>query len=164
MGQPAVKLGAFEGFLLDGLTPDNKAKALTLRQISQLLLLRHGLYNQVGVYFDASASAYQILGLIHQDAPLTHHTNLTKANTNKSGLYAQVLNLVNETFWISSAFKACKLEQRHKIGLQRGHDRKLIQAIVTRLVYGKTRLGLPVIWLCFLTTMASRPAPVPWRT
>lgn len=144
---------------MDGLTPDNKAKALTLRQISQLLLLRHGLYNQVGVYFDASASAYQILELIHQDAPLTHHTNLTKANTNKSGLYAQVLNLVNETFWISSAFKACKLEQRHKISLQRGHDRKLIQAIVTRLVYGKTASGFASDLVVFFNNHGITPSP-----
>ena len=48
----------FETHLLFSLIEEK----LSAIQVSQLLLLRAGRYDQIGVYYDATASAYQIMG------------------------------------------------------------------------------------------------------
>lgn len=46
------------------------AEKLSFVQVGQLLLIRQGAYDKVGVYYDASASAYQIMGTINNDKKL----------------------------------------------------------------------------------------------
>ena len=43
---------------------------ITLVQAGQLFKLRAGYYDEIGVYYDASASAYQIMGVLTGDKAL----------------------------------------------------------------------------------------------
>lgn len=52
------------------------AQRISLVQVSQLLLLRNKEYDKIGVYYDASASAYQIMGTLHFDKQLCQLTNV----------------------------------------------------------------------------------------
>lgn len=54
----------FEQLLMQGL----KDKSLSLIQVSQLLSIRAGEYDTVGVFYDASTSAYQIMSILCNDA------------------------------------------------------------------------------------------------
>ena len=62
-GQRNVQNDTFYEFLLRDLL----AGQINLIQVSQILLIRHGDYQSVGIYLDASASAYKIMAVINQD-------------------------------------------------------------------------------------------------
>jgi hypothetical protein len=55
-------------------------KQLSLIQVGQLLQLqlRAKQYDNIGVYYDASASAYQIMGILNCDYMLCKLTNVIK--------------------------------------------------------------------------------------
>ena len=59
---------AFDKLLLTAL----KDKKLSLIQVSQLLLLRAKEYDKIGIYYDVSASAYQIMGMLNLDIGLSN--------------------------------------------------------------------------------------------
>jgi hypothetical protein len=59
-GNRLINNNQFQELLLQDLL----AEKLSLIQVGQLLLLRQGAYDKIGVYYDASASAYQIMGTI----------------------------------------------------------------------------------------------------
>jgi hypothetical protein len=56
----------FEVLLLEDLL----AKKVSLIQVGQLLLIHQGAYDKVGVFYDASALAYRIIGTINKDRKL----------------------------------------------------------------------------------------------
>lgn len=118
---------------------------LKLHQVAQLLLIRNGEYDRVGVYYDATASAYQIAGLLHQNKDLSYWTNLISCEKSdaweKQDLYSHVLEKINQSLWDSFSFKAVPLEMYHKKFLKENITRKLVKAIVMPTLYGKTAQG-----------------------
>ena len=144
----------FEELLLEDLL----SKKLSLIQVGQLLLIRQGAYDRVGVFYDASASAYQIMGTINSDRTLCQLTNVLKAPDGmKQDIYTFFLNwLENKEY---SAFDATvkknitdnverfllerkNLErERYKEYFKTNCDRSLTKAIVMPLIYGKTSVG-----------------------
>lgn len=73
-GQRSVQNNIFYKFLLEDLLADK----IDLIQVSQMLLIRSGDYSSVGVYYDASSSAYQIIILINNQYSLCALTNVYK--------------------------------------------------------------------------------------
>lgn len=71
-GDRFINNNAFEKRLLTSL----KEKKLSLIQVSQLLLLRAKEYDKIGIYYDASASAYQIMDMLNLDKDLCELTNV----------------------------------------------------------------------------------------
>lgn len=86
----------FETLLLKDLL----AQKLSLIQAGQLLLIRQGAYDKVGVYYDASAWAYQIMGTINKDTKLCELTNvlpLPGSEHTKVDIYAFFLEELNHS-------------------------------------------------------------------
>lgn len=138
-GQRTIHNDRFSELLLDALIN----KKLSLIQVSQLLLIRQGAYDQVGVYYDASASAYQIMGLINGDAQLCKCTNMLPMphTRSKQDLYAYVVNQLQPALWQDAKFNKLHLTQGQKAYLQNNFNRSLIKTIVMPLIYGKTADG-----------------------
>lgn len=65
-GNRLINNNKFEELLLEDLL----AKKLSLIQVGRLLLIRQGAYDRVGVFYDASASAYQIMRMLNLDISL----------------------------------------------------------------------------------------------
>lgn len=144
----------FEQLLLD----DILAEKLSLIQVGQLLLIRQGAYDKVGVFYDASASAYQIMGTINSDRQLCQLTNVIQPPDGiKQDIYTFFLNwLENKQYSafdpsvkknITDNLKQFLLEkenqekERYKQYFRNNFDRSLTKAIVMPLIYGKTSLG-----------------------
>ena len=128
----------FEELLLEDLL----AKKLSLIQIGQLLLIRQGAYDRVGVYYDASASAYQIMGSINGDRGLCQLTNVLKSeNTQKKDIYSfflEELKKTNENILFNKDEKGLK---RYKDFFKKNFDRSLAKTIIMPLIYGKKAIG-----------------------
>ena len=71
-GNRFINNDAFDKILFTAL----KDGKLSLIQVSQLLLLRAKEYDKIGIYYDASASAYQIMGMLNLDISLCELTNV----------------------------------------------------------------------------------------
>ena len=57
-------------------------------QVSQLLLLRAKESDKIGIYYDASAAAYQIIGMLNLDEKLCELTNVIgHAESKKNDIY-----------------------------------------------------------------------------
>ena len=83
-GNCFINNDAFEKRLLTSL----KEKKLSLIQVSQLLLLRAKESDKIGIYYDASAAAYQIIGMLNLDEKLCELTNVIgHAESKKNDIY-----------------------------------------------------------------------------
>lgn len=84
----------FEKLLLEDLL----TKKISLIQVGQLLLIRQGAYDQIGVYYDASASAYQVMGHITGDIKLCELTNVISSPSSeiKQDIYTNCLELIKQ--------------------------------------------------------------------
>ena len=69
-----IRKERFEKLLLQDLLKSE----LSLFQVAQLLLIRQGHYDQVGMYYDASASAYQLVAAIHGLDGMAKLTNVQR--------------------------------------------------------------------------------------
>lgn len=149
-GDRLINNDKFEELLLEDLL----SKKLSLIQVGQLLLIRQGAYDRVGVFYDASASAYQIMGTINSDRKLCQLTNVIQSPDGmKQDIYTFFLNwLENKQY---SAFDATvkknitdnverfllekenQEKERYKEYFRTNFDRSLTKAIVMPLIYGK---------------------------
>lgn len=138
-GDRLINNDTFENLLLE----DFLAKKLSLIQVGQLLLVRQGAYARIGIYYDASASAYQIMGVINADKKLCQLTNVLKSENNKKeDLYQFFLNRLNiETQNYSASGEEDKQVKMYENYLKDNLNRSLIKAIVMPLIYGKTSMG-----------------------
>ena len=136
-------------------------KKLSLIQVGQLLLIRQGAYDKVGIYYDASASAYQIMGTLTGDKELCQLTNVFSLENNiKNDIYNYFLDELNKTIWDESYDTAAldaedaehakidekpkkvnQLDSQERRYLRNNFNRKLVKAIVMPLIYGKTGAG-----------------------
>nr|UCS09821.1 hypothetical protein [Percursaria percursa] len=89
-GDRLINKDKFEKLLLEDLL----AEKLSLIQVGQLLLIRQGAYDSIGVYYDASASAYQIMGVINMDENLCKITNVLKTDGSKNDIYTFFLGQI----------------------------------------------------------------------
>lgn len=136
----------FEELLLKDLL----AKKLSLIQVGQFLLIRQGAYDKVGVYYDASASAYQIMGTINKDRKLCQLSNVLAFQENiscyentKVDIYAFFLNELNHALKdLNFDTTNDKLIANYMDYFNNNLNRTLIKAIIMPLIYGKTRMGL----------------------
>ena len=137
-GDRFINNETFEELLLEDLL----AKKLSLIQIGQLLLIRQGAYDRVGVYYDASASAYQIMGVINEDYGLCQLTNVLEKDGSKQDIYAFFLRQVKSNIDKYTVYSKDKeIILMYNKYFRDNVDRKLIKAIVMPLVYGKTSQG-----------------------
>nr|YP_010216424.1 hypothetical protein LK039_mgp16 [Ulva intestinalis]UBR43445.1 hypothetical protein [Ulva intestinalis] len=86
-GNRFITNDAFEKLLFRAL----KEKKLSLIQVSQLLLLRAKEYDKIGIYYDASASAYQIIGMLNLDSHLCELTNVIGHAESKKMIFTNSL-------------------------------------------------------------------------
>lgn len=153
-GDRLINNDKFEQLLLEDLLVEK----LSFIQVGQLLLIRQGAYDRVGVFYDASASAYQIMGTINSDRQLCQLTNVIKSPDGiKQDIYTFFLNwLENKQYSafdptvkknITDNVKRFLLEKenqekaRYKEYFRNNFDRSLTKAIVMPLIYGKTSMG-----------------------
>lgn len=128
----------FDQLLFDNLI----ANKLSLIQIGQLQLIRQGAYDNVGVYYDASASAYQIMGVINADQALCEQTNVLKTSKQKNDIYNFFLKELKQNMHqFKVIHKIPSVGEQMNEYLQENFDRKLVKAIVMPLIYGKTSSG-----------------------
>ena len=134
---------AFEKLLFTSL----KDKKLSLIQVSQLLLLRAREYDKIGIYYDASASAYQIMGMLNLDEDLCELTNVigNLESVKRKDIYeffktelANKNDYKNLTFQLDEDASMSTLIQNC---LTKKMDRQLVKAAVMPLIYGKTAYG-----------------------
>lgn len=96
----------------------------------------------MGVYYDASASAYQIMGVINGNKKLCQLTNVLKSeNTKKKDVYSfflEELKKVDENTLFNKDEKRLK---GYKDFFKKNFDRSLAKTIVMPLIYGKTSIG-----------------------
>ena len=124
---------SFMKLLLDDLV----AKQLNLLQVGQLLALRAGKYSQIGVHYDATASAYQIIGVLCFNVELCTVTNII--STSKQDLYSNLLqHLKVET--LEKLINDHGLESI-KTRILEHFDCALLKSGVMPLIYGKTSLS-----------------------
>lgn len=130
----------FYNCLFDGLC-ENK---ISLIQAGQMLALRAGRYDEIGVYYDASASAYQIMGVLTGDKSLCNLTNVIKYDKEtKSDIYSVFLKKLKPLLK-NKKLDVFKNENFDKNDIQyfiNNFDRKIIKAIIMPLIYGKTPSG-----------------------
>lgn len=139
-GNRFVDNETFEQLLFKSLLTEE----LSLIQVGQLLLVRQGAYDKVGVYYDASASAYQIMGVINNDKQLCELTNVLLSD-DKRDMYSFFLERIKancDSYAIKDKRKS--LEKLYNNYFQTNIDRKLIKAIVMPLIYGKTGQGFAI--------------------
>ena len=153
-GNRLINNNKFEELLL----ADLLAKKLSLIQVGQLLLIRQGAYDKIGVFYDASASAYQIMGTINSDRQLCQLTNVIKSpNGMKQDIYNFFFNWLENKQYLAfdptvkksirdnvEQFLLEKKNQekvRYKEYFRKHFDRSLTKAIVMPLIYGKTSVG-----------------------
>ena len=149
----------FENLLLEGLLVDE----LSSIQVGQLLLLRHGAYDQIGTYYDASASAYQIMGCVTGDKELCRLTNVLGSSTNtKQDIYGYFLPSLSDSRITAGLEKLPPRTKDRAYGFQinkytreqnellkktyldclhKHFDRSLAKALIMPLTYGKTAEG-----------------------
>jgi hypothetical protein len=133
---------AFEKLLFASLK-DNR---LSFIQVGQLLQLRHKDYDKIGIYYDASASAYQIIGMINLDTELCQLTNvIAKPNNSnyKADIYeyfkVELMNQIKqqgETITQIGEEKDQTLNAQVREVLSEQLDRELIKSIIMPLIYG----------------------------
>jgi DNA-dependent RNA polymerase len=125
----------FEQLLLEDLL----AKKVRFIQVSQLLLIRRGAFDRVGVYYDASASAYQIMGVINEDITLCQLTNVLDKDGTRQDMYAFFLEQVKSNIEQYTVYSKDKnILAMYNNYLRDNVNRQLIKAIVMPLIYGKT--------------------------
>ena len=124
-----------------------KDEKLSLIQVSQLLLLRAKEYDKIGIYYDASASAYQIMGMLNLDISLCELTNVIEnlESVKKKDIYeffktelANINDYKNLTFSLDEDASMSTLIHNC---LTTKMDRQLVKAAVMPLIYGKTPYG-----------------------
>jgi DNA-dependent RNA polymerase len=131
--------GTFEKRLLKQLL-DGKLNMI----VGQLLLLRKGAYDRIGVFYDASASAYQIMGTINGDAELCRLTNVLRVDDKKKDIYKFFLEVIRKhmhLFKVKTSSKDAEFSKSYNAHLSKNFDRALVKAIVMPLIYGKTSQG-----------------------
>lgn len=137
-GNRLINNEAFEQLLLDDLL----SKELSLIQVGQLLLIRQGAYDRVGVFYDASASAYQIMGVINVDWALCKQTNVLQVDGKKQDIYDFFLKeLQKNMHMFNVTHKLPGVADRLNEHLKNNFNRKLVKAIVMPLIYGKMSVG-----------------------
>jgi hypothetical protein len=139
LGNRFIYNDKFEELLLDDLL----AKKLSFIQVGQMLSIRQGLYDTVGVFYDASASAYQIMGVINGDKTLCQLTNVLKSKKGeKNDLYQHVLeNVFSDISFSDLNIKDAKFATMYVQYFKENVDRSLVKSIVMPLIYGKTSQG-----------------------
>lgn len=104
-------------------------------------------YDQIGIYYDASASAYQIMGMLNLDISLCELTNVINPNNaeNKQDIYdffkTEILQKIEE---ILTSLRSGNKPVDDAVLIKKAllqMDRQLIKAIVMPLIYGKTAYG-----------------------
>ena len=142
-GNRFINNNVFDNLLLTAL----KDQKLSLIQVSQLLLLRAKEYDKIGIYYDASASAYQIIGMLNLDKDLCELTNVivNKDEQNKKDIYdffktnlAEINKTTKFQFQLDKDISMSNLIKR---SLTTSLDRQLVKAAVMPLIYGKTAYG-----------------------
>jgi hypothetical protein len=125
------------------LLKDLLAKNLSIIQVGQLLSIREGAYDTVGVFYDASASAYQIMGVLNGDKTLCQLTNVLKSEDGqRQDLYQYVLNDVFKNIDFSDLnFEGKVLAEICIKHFNEKADRSLVKSIVMPLIYGKSSRG-----------------------
>jgi hypothetical protein len=130
---------AFERLLLE----DYVGNRLSLIQISQLLLIREGESEKVGVFLDATASAYQIIGAINGDVGLSKETNVLASdswvhgvNEKKHDFYKLFIDSIREWLYNCNEIGLTKFKL-NQIEREIICSRKSIKSIVMPLIYGK---------------------------
>ena len=138
-GDRLIHNDRFEELLMQGLL----AKELSFIQVAQLLSIREGAYHTVGIFYDASASAYQIMGVLNGDEKLCQLTNVLKSESGqKQDLYQHVL----ENVFTNLSFSNLNVQDAEFVKMyikyfEKNADRALVKSIVMPLIYGKTSIG-----------------------
>lgn len=142
-GNRFINNNQFEQLLVKALIDQR----VSLVQVSQLLLLRNKEYAKIGIYYDASASAYQIMGILNLDTNLCELTNVIGDNNHsvKKDIYeffktelASISNFKNVVLKPNEDPNMSTLIQNC---LTTKLDRQLVKAAVMPLIYGKTAYG-----------------------
>ena len=141
-GNRFINNDAFDKLLFTAL----KDEKLSLIQVSQLLLLRAKEYDKIGIYYDASASAYQIMGMLNLDEQLCELTNVIGDNVSveKKDVYEFFKTELNKSDYKNLPFKLDKdasMSALMQNCLTTQMDRELVKAAVMPLIYGKTAYG-----------------------
>lgn len=142
-GNRFINKHAFEELLLDSIL-NNK---LSLIQVSQLLLLRAKEYDKIGIYYDASASAYQIMGMLNLEKDLCELTNVIGDNNNS--IKKDIYEFFKTEFKNIKDYKNIQLKPNEDPNMKtliencltKKLDRQLVKAAVMPLIYGKTAYG-----------------------
>lgn len=115
-----------------------------------MLQVRQGHYDKVGVFYDASASAYQIMGMLNLDIGLCDLTNVIGNSENceklnkKKDIYEFFTKELLQQLSKPLPFQLNKDKELNKFSedyLTQNLDRKLLKMIVMPLIYGKTSYG-----------------------
>lgn len=134
----------FENLLISGL----KDGSLSWASVSGLLLLKEGKINEVSFNLDASASAYQIIGVINQRESLCEATNVLGSESLRD-VYEIILKDLKEpgevlsTEGLTELLSGVVTEPADEFKtliecLVEAFDRKLIKNLIMPLIYGKT--------------------------
>jgi hypothetical protein len=146
-GNRLIDKNQFNQLLLN----DVLAKKLSLIQVGQLLLIRQGAYDRVGVYYDTSTSVDQIMALVNGDK-LLYEATLQSTSGTKQDIYGLLGNLLtNQKYSVFNIEgKALNkrmdwLEQQNLIKQKISYrnyfkhnlDRRLVKTVVMQLIYKK---------------------------